>query len=97
MANQNEQSKIRIVSHGSQPFLDRKQAGELLANELGKFKGKKAVVLGIPRGGVAVAKVIAQKIEADLDIVLSRKLGTPGQSELAMGAIAENGQVFLNS
>jgi putative phosphoribosyl transferase len=88
--------KVRIISRSQQPFLDRKEAGEQLAKEMGPFKGKNVVVLGIPRGGVAVARVLAQKLGADFDIVLSRKLGTPGQSELAMGSIAEDGQIFLN-
>jgi putative phosphoribosyl transferase len=92
----NRGPKVRIVSRSQQPFLDRREAGELLAREMEDLKGKKVVVLGIPRGGVAIARVVAQKLGADIDIVLSRKLGTPGQSELAMGSIAEDGQIFLN-
>jgi putative phosphoribosyl transferase len=95
MMGRNEE-KVRIVSRSQQPFLDRREAGELLAREMGYLTGKKVVVLGIPRGGVAVARVLAQKLGADIDIVLSRKLGTPGQSELAMGSIGEDGQIFLN-
>jgi putative phosphoribosyl transferase len=52
--------------------------------------------LGIPRGGVVVAREIARKIQAYLDVVLSRKLGTPGQLELAMGSVSEDGWIFLN-
>jgi putative phosphoribosyl transferase len=54
-------------------------------------------VLGIPRGGIIVAQELALRIDADLDIVLSRKLGTPGESELAMGSLSEDGSVFLNN
>ena len=61
-----------------------------------ELKGRRAVVLGIPRGGIIIAQALAREIEGDLDIVLSRKLGTPGQTELAMGALAEDGEVLLN-
>jgi predicted phosphoribosyltransferase len=54
------------------------------------------LVLGIPRGGVVTASVLARELGAELDIILSRKLRAPGQPELAVGAIAEDGQVFLN-
>jgi predicted phosphoribosyltransferase len=65
--------------------------------ELIDLRDKNAIVLGIPRGGIIVARELASKINADLDIVLSRKMGTPGESELAMGALAEDGTVFLNN
>ena len=96
MMNRHARAKVQIVSRSGEPFLNRWQAGQLLARELNYLKGKRAVVLGIPRGGIVVAQVLAQEIEADLDIVLSRKLGTPGQTELAMGALAEDGGVYLN-
>jgi predicted phosphoribosyltransferase len=54
------------------------------------------LVLAIPRGGVPVGAVLAQGLDAELDIVLSRKLPAPGQPELAIGAISEDGQVYLN-
>jgi len=89
-------AKVRIISHSSELFRDRSQAGQLLAQELSYLKGKQAVVLGIPRGGIVVAQRLAEGIGAGLDIVLSRKLGAPDQPELAIGALAENGEVFLN-
>jgi predicted phosphoribosyltransferase len=91
-----ESAKIKIMSYSREPFQDRSQAGVLLAAELSSLRGKKAVVLGIPRGGILVAQALARGIDADLDIVLSRKLGTPGHTELAMGALAETGEVILN-
>ncbi len=94
--NSEPEAKLRIISHSSEPFRDRAQAGELLAGELSELRDKRAVVLGIPRGGIIVAKGLASRLNADLDIVLSRKLGAPGQSELAVGALAEDGAVFLN-
>jgi putative phosphoribosyl transferase len=90
------QAKVTSVSHSGEPFEDRTQAGRLLAERLGYLRGNRAIVLGIPRGGIIVARALASGIGADLDIVLSRKLGAPGQPELAMGALAEDGTVFLN-
>ncbi len=89
-------AKLNIISYTSLPFSDRTEAGYLLAEQLSELRDKKAVVLGIPRGGIIVAKALASKIGAELDIVLARKLGAPGQPELAMGALAEDGTVFLN-
>lgn len=88
--------KAHIVSHSEEAFQGRREAACLLAEELKKFQGKNAVVLGIPRGGLIIAEEIASRIAADLDIVLSRKLGFPGNSELAVGAVSEDGHVFLN-
>ena len=87
--------KLRVISHSDEQFSDRSEAGALLARELEKYRGKDAVVLGIPRGGIVVAKEIAHKLDADLDIVLSRKLGAPGNPELALGAVSEDGKLFL--
>jgi len=87
---------LRIVSRSSESFNDRQEAGRLLGSELKDYAGKKTVVLGVPRGGVIVASALTSVIGAELDIVLSRKLGAPGNPELAMGAIAEDGKVFLN-
>ncbi len=87
---------LRILSHSDKPFRDREEAGKLLANELSQYRGQKTVVLGIPRGGVVVAREIAGALDAELDIVLARKLRTPGNEELAMGSVAEDGKLFLN-
>ncbi len=89
-------SKLRILSHSSEVFKDRQEAGELLSSELAQFQGQKVVVLGIPRGGLVVAKELARRLQADLDIVLAHKLRTPGQTELAMGSVSEDGKLFIN-
>ncbi len=89
-------SKLRILSHSSELFRDRQEAGELLARELAEYHGQRAVVLGIPRGGIIVARELARRLQADLDIVLAHKLRTPGQAELAMGSVTESGRLFLN-
>ncbi len=88
--------RLRILSHSSELFEDRREAGRLLAEELKGHRGQGAVVLGIPRGGMIVAWEIAQLLHADLDIVLAHKLRTPGHVELALGSVAEDGRLFLN-
>ena len=70
-------------------FRDRTEAGQRLARALAAFKGKPAVVLALPRGGVPVAVEVAAALAAPLDLVLVRKIGVPGQPELAMGAAVE--------
>lgn len=76
-------------------FRDRYDAGERLVEPLLRLHLRNPLVLGIPRGGVAVAAAIADKLPAELDIVLTHKLGAPGQPELAIGAVDESGQVTL--
>lgn len=70
---------------------DRVEAGRLLGERLSHLKGKGAVVLALPRGGVVVGREVARVLGAPLDILVSRKLGAPGDPELAIGAVAEGG------
>lgn len=78
-------------------FHDRADAGRRLASELSHYSDRGDIlVLGLPRGGVPVAHQVAKTLNAPLDIFLVRKLGVPGQEELAMGAIASGGTVVLN-
>jgi len=70
-------------------FENRQEAGRRLARELLHLKSRRPVVLALPRGGVPVGFEIASALEAPLDLVLVRKIGAPGMSELAVGAIAE--------
>jgi predicted phosphoribosyltransferase len=78
-------------------FKNRVQAGRYLAEGLMRYAGiSDAVVLGLPRGGVAVAYEVAQKLTLPLDVFLVRKLGVPGYEELAMGAIASGGIRVMN-
>lgn len=77
-------------------FLDREDAGRQLVDKLRGLELHDPVVLAIPRGGVVIGAVLARELEAELDVVLSRKLRAPGQPELAIGAIAEDGAVYLN-
>ena len=78
-------------------FRDRREAGKLLARALAHYAGRKdVVVLGLPRGGMPVAAEVARALGAPLDVLIVRKLGAPGQEELAIGAIAEGGVRVLN-
>lgn len=77
-------------------FADRSDAGQRLAVLLERFRGRDAVVVGLPRGGVPVAAEVARELGLPLDVILVRKLGLPGQAELAMGAIGEGGVTVLN-
>jgi len=77
-------------------FRNRQDAARQLANMLKGRSFHDPLVLAIPRGGVAIGAVLAHEIGADLDVVLSRKLGAPGQPELAIGAISEDGRVYFN-
>jgi len=81
----------------SRPFANRAEAGRILAEKLVAYAGRPGViVLGLPRGGVPVAYEVARALGAPLDIFLVRKLGAPGQEELAMGAIASGDVVVIN-
>jgi len=78
-------------------FQDRRDAGRALARAVAELHDLgDAVVLGLPRGGVPVAYEVARKLNLPLDIFIVRKLGVPGQEELAMGAIASGGTVVTN-
>lgn len=78
-------------------YTDREDAGKKLAAALQKYQGQKdVVVFGLPRGGVPVAFEVARQLKAPLDILVVRKIGVPGQPELAMGAVASGGVVIRN-
>lgn len=77
-------------------FRNRLEAGRQLAQRLQSYQLHHPLVLAIPRGGVVVGAALAHDLRAELDVVLSRKLRAPGQPELALGAVAEDGRMFLN-
>lgn len=78
-------------------FADRSDAGRRLGRRLESFAGTPSlVVLGVPRGGVTVAYEVARALHAPLDVLLSRKLGVPGNRELAFGAVSAGGGRFLD-
>lgn len=78
-------------------FEDRKEAGELLADELYEYEDNKdVIILAIPRGGVELGVPIAKALNAPLDIIVTRKIGAPDNEEFAIGALSEMGDIFLN-
>lgn len=76
-------------------FTDREEAARQLAARLLAYQGKNPLVLAIPRGAVPMARVIAQQLGGELDVVLVRKLRAPLQPELAIGAVNESGWLYL--
>jgi predicted phosphoribosyltransferase len=77
-------------------FRDRRDAGIQLAEALSSYRGQDVLVLGIPRGGVVVAAEVARRLEAELDVIVARKLGAPISRELAIGAVTADGERYLN-
>ncbi|NLO89773.1 MAG: phosphoribosyltransferase [Clostridia bacterium] len=77
-------------------FAHRQDAGKRLAEELKEFENSNAVVVAVPRGGVAVAEPVAEKLKAPLEVVVPRKIGMPDNPELAVGALSPDGSVVLN-
>ena len=75
-------------------FKNREEAAALLADRLAAYRGQQPLVLGVPRGAVPMARIIAEALGGDLDVVLVRKLRAPGQPELAIGAVDEAGAVL---
>ncbi len=78
-------------------FVDRKDGGIQLAEALEKYKDKDVIVLGIPRGGAETAYYVALYLNVKFSLLISRKLGLPGNPEAAFGAIAEDGSAYLSS
>jgi len=76
-------------------FRDRDDAATRLTEQLMNYRGMNPLVLAIPRGAVPMAKIIADKLQGEMDIILVRKLGAPGNPELAVGAIDETGWTYV--
>jgi putative phosphoribosyl transferase len=87
---------FRTLTGSGPVFRDRRDAGDALATELEHYLGMDVLVLGLPRGGVAVAADIARWLDAELDVIVARKLGSPISPELAIGAVTADGERFLN-
>ena len=77
-------------------FKDRKEAGQLLAEQLAEYRGKDAVVYALPRGGVVLGFEIARSLHVPLDLVIARKIGHPDNPEYAICAVTETGEPFYN-
>lgn len=87
---------LEVLTEGAPLFRDRRDAGQALAVELEAYRGTDVLVLGLPRGGVVVAAEVARHLDAELDVVVARKLGSPISPELGIGAVTANGGLFLN-
>ena len=87
-------TEARAERHG--PFRDRADAGAALAEHLLAYRDRDPVVIGLPRGGVVVAAEVAHALDAPLDIAIVRKVGAPGNPELAVGAVGEGDVVVRN-
>jgi putative phosphoribosyl transferase len=77
-------------------FLDRADAGRQLARALAAWRGQRPIVFAIPRGAVPMGKIVADLLEGELDVVLTRKLGAPGNPEFAIGAVDETGWSYVS-
>lgn len=77
-------------------FANRTDAARRLADALARYDGRNPLVLAIPRGAVPMAKVVADALHGEFDVVLVRKLGAPGNPEYAIGAIDESGWAYLS-
>ena len=77
-------------------FTDREEAARLLLEKLQEYKGQNPLILAIPRGAVPMAKIIADALGGDVDVVLVHKLGAPGNPEYAIGSISETGEIYVS-
>lgn len=77
-------------------FKDRIEAGKKLAEKLQEYKDKNVLILGIPRGGVVVANELAKSLRGELDVIVTKKIGAPGNPEFAIGAVDSKGHLILN-
>lgn len=76
-------------------FANRNAAAEQLAEALSEYRGRNPLVLAIPRGAVPMAKIIAEKLGGEMDVVLVRKLRAPGNPEYAIGSVDESGWAYI--
>lgn len=77
-------------------FTDRREAGRMLAEKLEGYRGQDVVVIGLPRGGLPVAREVADRFGWPLDILVARKIGAPQHGEFAIGAVTARGTRVLN-
>ncbi len=89
-------SRVEALGPSGRLFRDRRDAGRQLGERLRSLVAAEAVVVGLPRGGIPVAFEVARALDAPLDVLVVRKIGSPGHPELGMGAVAEGGVHVLN-
>jgi predicted phosphoribosyltransferase len=76
-------------------FRDREEAGRGLAERLVRYRGRDPLILAVPRGALPMGRILADALDGDLDVVLVHKLGAPGNPELAIGSVTEDGDVTV--
>lgn len=76
-------------------FKNREEAAKLLVEKLSDYKGKKPLVLAIPRGAVPMGRILAMELGGDLDVILVCKVGAPDNPEFALGAVGESGELYI--
>jgi putative phosphoribosyl transferase len=86
----------RGETHTVTGYADREEAARLLADRLGPYAGRPSTVLALPRGGVPIGAIIAERLHAPLDVLVVRKVGAPGNPEYGLGAVAEGGIVLID-
>lgn len=91
------QTSLGATPQTATMFRDRNEAATRLADKLKAYRGKNPLILAIPRGAVPMAKIIAEKLEGDFDVVLVRKLRAPHQPELAIGSVNESGWTYQSN
>lgn len=77
-------------------YRDRTDAATQLAARLARFRGSRPLVLAIPRGAVSMGAIVAKALDGELDVVLTRKIGAPGNPEFAIGAVGESGRTVID-
>jgi predicted phosphoribosyltransferase len=88
---------LNIITDHEELLADRSQAADMLIVQLEDYQDQEdLIVLGVPRGGVVLADKIARGLHGELDIVLTRKIRAPSNPELAIGAVSEDGKLYLN-
>ena len=98
MQNSKEPKIYALSRHNTaMRFKDRAEAGRLLAEALGKYESEDVVVFALPRGGVVLGNVVANYLHAPLDLLITRKIGYPGNEECAVCAVAEEGDMICDS
>lgn len=88
-------NQLHVLTRGKAPLADRSAAGRLLGSRLLKYRSLDPVVLGIPRGGMPVARAVADTLGVGLDFVCARKLTSPDDPECVVGAVCEDGSSFV--
>jgi putative phosphoribosyl transferase len=87
--------RLRAIWSAPTVFENRRDAALKLVDRLARYKGKNPLVLGIPRGAVPMARLIAEQLSGEVDVVLVRKLRAPGNPELAIGSVDESGWTYV--